>query len=319
MRCSRRLALLSLKSLLISIILISGLQAVELELKETASVEGSYILLKDICRVNGKSVLLGDVKVKRSPPPCRSEYVTKEEVARSIYSFLRGRRIPDNFSLKLRGAERCRVERVCTRIDSSKLKERLKKFIEERFSGIKVVSLYAPSITVPSKNFRDSVEVKEKGNHYVRLKYTVFAGNETFRTFWITARVEKLVKTVVAAKFIPKGKIITADDLQVIELPERKARLGFPSKGEVIGKVARVNIKKGSTIRESLLKPNYIVRRGDTVRISYRRGAISVQIAGRAMENGALGDIIKVENVSTGKKLRCKVIGEDSVKFLEGY
>ena len=39
-------------------------------------------------------------------------------------------------------------------------------------------------------------------------------------------------------------------------------------------------------------------------------GGISVDMLGFARENGQIGDWIKVENASSGKTIRAKVIGE---------
>ncbi len=315
MKCLGRLVLLSLSLAL----LIIDAKAVNIELKKNAQVNSSYILLSDISDIKGNgtlSVFLRDLKIRKSPPLCRSIKVSKEEAARRIYHYLNENRLIGKYKLKLSGAEWCEVERPCTKLNSSFLKGRITEFLNEKLKNKKVVSVYTPSLTIPSGKLKDHIQIKEEGKRFVRIEYTIYLNGSKYKTFWITARVEPLVKTIIAAKDIKKGEIIKADDLKLAKLPERSAKKGFSNVADIVGKIAKVNIPKGTIVKKSSLKPNFLTLRGKPVKIVYSKGNINIELLGVALENGALGDIIKVENLSTRKILLCKVVGKNCVRFV---
>jgi flagella basal body P-ring formation protein FlgA len=321
MKCLEHLALLSLNLAVSLLLLTQAAIGADIELKESAKVKGPYIQLTDISKIKGNgaiSIFLKSLRIKRSPPLCRTTEISKEEVAGAIYRYLRENQMVEKYKLRLTGAQKCKVIRPCLKIDSFQIKQKIKDFLESKYKNIKVVSLYAPSLTVPSENFKDNIQIKDKGKRFIRIKYTIYLNNQIYKTFWITARVEPLVKAVVAARNIPKGKIITTEDLTFEKLPERTAKKGFLNFKEVVGKVTKRNISKGTLIKQTFLKPNFLTLRGKPVKITYSKGNINIELLGIALENGALGDIIKVENISTRKVLLCEVIGKNSVKFLEG-
>ncbi|MEO2068742.1 MAG: flagellar basal body P-ring formation chaperone FlgA, partial [Desulfurobacteriaceae bacterium] len=208
------------------------------------------------------------------------------------------------------------VKRVCIYLKEDELKKRIVSLFRKKFPDWEIVSISVPRIIIPYSSFKDSLEVEKLDRRYARVRYTIFRNGKPVKRVFITLRVEKKQSVVVAKKNIPKGKIITFEDLEVVKLPESKAKNTFLSKEEVIGRVARRDIRKGEVIRERDILPHFIVFKGKPVKVVYSSGTIHIEILGIALENGSLGDIIKVKNISTGKVLLCRVIGNGIVKFL---
>jgi flagella basal body P-ring formation protein FlgA len=56
-----------------------------------------------------------------------------------------------------------------------------------------------------------------------------------------------------------------------------------------------------------------IIKRGQRISVIARRGNIEISVDARAVEDGKVGESIRVENISTHKVLRGKVMNEKAV------
>jgi flagella basal body P-ring formation protein FlgA len=202
------------------------------------------------------------------------------------------------------------------KIDRERIKEAVVEFFRENYPDYVVLSVSAPSVSIPYGRFEERISLDSLGERYARVKYELLVDSVPFKKFWIPVRVDKKVDAVVASRDIPKGKVVTLQDVKREKLPSLRVRGGVLTIESVVGKVAKRNIRAGEVIKERDLEPNFVVKKGKPVKLIYESGGIHVELLAVALENGAVGDIIKVKNVSTGKVLVCKVIGENTVKFL---
>ncbi len=64
----------------------------------------------------------------------------------------------------------------------------------------------------------------------------------------------------------------------------------------VIGLETKRPLTAGTIVSKAMLAKPFVVRSGDNVAIVSRSGTIVVQVAGQAMQGGAVGDVIRVRN-----------------------
>jgi flagella basal body P-ring formation protein FlgA len=57
-----------------------------------------------------------------------------------------------------------------------------------------------------------------------------------------------------------------------------------------------------------------MVRRGKMVLLIGESKRLLIKTQGKALENGRLGDVIKVKNITSGKVVHATVTGENTVK-----
>ena len=111
---------------------------------------------------------------------------------------------------------------------------------------------------------------------------------------------------VIAARHIRAGTVVARDDL-----------IG-ESDGEVftamIGRETSRTIVKGAPITPQDVQPRRFVKRNALVRIEFEKGPLLMSAEGRALEDGALGDVIRVMNVSSRTNLSVVVVGENRVQ-----
>ncbi|SNR88606.1 flagellar basal body P-ring formation chaperone FlgA [Desulfurobacterium atlanticum] len=194
------------------------------------------------------------------------------------------------------------------------LKDFMKTYVEKQYPEYKVLRVSAPNLQVDEKSkFKVSLESSDR--YYLRFKvFGYFNGKE--EVVPVSVRVVKLKNVVVAAKDILPGELITKDLLKLKRVSEFKAGNAFSSINEVSGKRAKRLIKSERIIKFTDVEPDYKVFKNTPVKVVYESGAIRIEMMGLALQNGALGDIIEVKNISTGKKILCKVVGNGVVKFM---
>ncbi len=82
---------------------------------------------------------------------------------------------------------------------------------------------------------------------------------------------------------------------------------------EILGKKLKTNLEAGSPIHLYDVEPLYLVKRGDRVRLYVKSGTVSVETVAKALDCGALGDIIRVINLDSRRTISAKVAGKGAV------
>jgi len=292
--------------------------AAEVVLKSDVKVSGERVFLSDIADIRGtpaEKELLSDIFVTSSPSPCREKTLSKKRIAERIVRFLEENGISFK-EIRITGSSLIRITRPCVRIDRERIKKAVVKFFSKNYPDYVVLSVSAPSVAIPYGRFKERISLDSLGDRYARVKYEILVNGVPVKKFWIPVRLDKKVEAVVAAHDIPKGKVISLSDVRKKKLPSLKVKGGVISFKSALGKLAKRDIRAGEVIKERDLEPNFVVKEGRPVKLVYEANGIHIELPAIALENGAVGDIIKVKNVSTGKVLVCRVIGENTVRFL---
>jgi flagella basal body P-ring formation protein FlgA len=132
--------------------------------------------------------------------------------------------------------------------------------------------------------------------------------------FVVRAKVS--AKVAIAANDLIAGKFLSPSDV----LLERHDISGVPDSFSDLtlldGMSARRTVRAGELLRQNMLVPATVVRRGDLVRIVARREQIEVSMAGEALDNGGRGATVRVRN-SSGTIIRARVIEAGTVEPAE--
>lgn len=107
-----------------------------------------------------------------------------------------------------------------------------------------------------------------------------------------------LADTVLANRTIRAQSVIGPDDIRVVP---GTTPGGISDPNEVIGKEARTNIYAGRAVRLADVGAPALVKRNQIVTILYRTGPLSIIAEGRALDRGAVGERLRVLNLSSRK------------------
>ena len=130
-----------------------------------------------------------------------------------------------------------------------------------------------------------------------------------------TAVVDE-IEVVALARSVSRNEMIAADDILMVAISERNALGAFFDPADVIGRRVKIGVGVNQPLMARHLHPDYLVEEGSEVLISSYAGGVSVDMVGYALENGQFGEWIGVENASSGKMVRAKIMGEKKVTVI---
>jgi flagella basal body P-ring formation protein FlgA len=115
-----------------------------------------------------------------------------------------------------------------------------------------------------------------------------------------------------AAHTLPAGSVITAGDLRVIDTD----RPGLTDPSAAIGMQTRITIYEGRPLHANMLQAPRLVDRNQIVRLSFLRGGLRIDTEGRAMDDGAAGDLIRVMNIGSRSTVSAQVMPDGSLAVM---
>jgi flagella basal body P-ring formation protein FlgA len=149
------------------------------------------------------------------------------------------------------------------------------------------------------------------------LKVRIDIGGEPYTLVDIAPYLTIDVPVVVAACDIERGRAITSADLEISKRDLVAAHLNDPITDtvQVAGMAAKQSIKKGDPIQQRFLELPILVERGKDVTVVIRISGLDVTITMQALDNGRLGDSVRVKNKSSGAIVTGEVIGNRLVEI----
>jgi len=103
-------------------------------------------------------------------------------------------------------------------------------------------------------------------------------------------------ETLIATRTIPARSIIGPDDLEIRDVTVVG---GISDPSFAIGQEARVALYAGRPVRAGDLSAPAIIERNQIVQLIYLNGGILISTEGRALDRAAVGDWIRVMNLSS--------------------
>jgi flagella basal body P-ring formation protein FlgA len=118
---------------------------------------------------------------------------------------------------------------------------------------------------------------------------------------------------VALNRSMTKGEVITASDLELMPITAQQKTGIFVDPDDLVGRRIKTAIHTQKPIYSHQLEPYYMVEQKKPVTIAFSHQGIYVEMIGVSLENGQFGEVIKVENLSSGKTVFGKVIGNRKI------
>ncbi len=129
-------------------------------------------------------------------------------------------------------------------------------------------------------------------------------------TLVLMGEVRMLVPVPVPRRPVPAGARLEAGMLETVERPLRTLPAEVVREVAALeGLEARRRLPAGRPIRRDDVGPPRLVRRGEAVTVVYRRGALELLLTARALEDGGLGEVVRLINPDSRRSLRARVTG----------
>lgn len=214
----------------------------------------------------------------------------------------------------------CRAEAVV--LDKKMLEEKIKTSVENQIKQnfdidgrieIKSVKLPYGDIEV------DVSDVKSiKTQTSINLKYfntttiakvNLIINGKSVSSFVSQIKISTYDKVWVAKDYIRRGEVLSN-----VAFEERE--VSFASKGikdrkfDIYKYIAKKNYRPGDTIDMTFIKPAPDIVKDGLVFVMFKSSNVSVTVPGKAMEEGNIGDYIRVRSKEFRKDYRGKIISE---------
>lgn len=285
----------------------------EVRLRNAIVVEGSDITLGDLFEGTGEMAFL---TVRPAPEPGERLSIR----ARSLQEFARAKGLDWRVPPGLRSIQ---VERAGQPIPRQDLEAALwpelrtagvrgsfEIDLQGRGNGINVPPdasylIEANAVDFDRRTFRFSANLKISGAEFAtkRLKVSGYA--------------RELVRLPVLTKRLEKGQTIRAEDISLIEVRAAENRQSTArDASELVGQETKRALLANQPVRLSDVQAPILIKKGSLVTMHVRTPVMSLSAVGQALENGALGDVVRILNPKSHKTVQGTVVSKGQVQMI---
>ena len=125
----------------------------------------------------------------------------------------------------------------------------------------------------------------------------------------VTGTLVETAEAVIPLRAIALGEVIKSSDVMI----ERRPKTEVIAIEEVLGLAAKRALKPGQVIRAGDVMKQELVGRNETVTIVYEAPGMVLTIRGKALDAGAMGDVVNVLNVQSKRTIQATVSGAGRV------
>jgi flagella basal body P-ring formation protein FlgA len=163
----------------------------------------------------------------------------------------------------------------------------------------------------PLETFSPSEETQPLGKITVGVRCT----GSTPWTLFVPVTVHVTAEVVIADHDLARGDLIKAEDLRLESRDLSRLHFGYLENPEAaVGNRVRQHIRRDEVITPSRIAAPLAVKRNSRVIIIASNPAVAVRMAGIALENGGIGDRIRVRNRSSKRELEATIVSQGVVQ-----
>jgi len=149
---------------------------------------------------------------------------------------------------------------------------------------------------------------------YARLVAVVRVNGVVENRVRLSGWVHIFDSVVCTCRNLKKGEIIRKDDLYLAR--KNISHLSpdiLTDMSKAVGLMVKHTIRTDTCLKEWMLEKSPIVDRGDIVTILAESGGLKVTVPGSVLERGYLGELIRVQNTMSKRRIYARVINSSTV------
>lgn len=130
----------------------------------------------------------------------------------------------------------------------------------------------------------------------------------------ISGRIERLVPVPVLKSGLKNGDIISAHDIDFVEMPKNRIPSGIiTQEQDLLNMTPRRVISGGKLVMQNDIEKPKMVDRGDSITLVFANGPLLLTAKGKSLQAGAMGDTVRVSNLDSNKNLQGVVTADREV------
>lgn len=280
-------------------------------LRTAIMVVDEVVTLGDLFEGAGSA---GSVVVTPAPPPGQRKVLSLRLIAAAARNNgldWNGRASSGRITVE-RAGQRIAPRDIMREIESALLREGMSGPRQIRLSNSRL-ALYVP-LGSDAGIIVERVDFDSSGSRFEAF-ISIPAGGDSARKIRVTGRAISVIEVPVLISAIAVGHIIAGSDLSSAMVPVNRAGANIVTESNrLIGQMARRNLRPNIPLRAHDIRPQVTIARGSMVTMIVTAPGMTLTTAGRALEDGATGDTIRVLNTGTHTTVEARVISPDRVQ-----
>lgn len=195
--------------------------------------------------------------------------------------------------------------------------------VQERLGSsaeVTVDHLWMPAMAAPGSGVTAAIEPGARLGRPVhfRLMAATGSGRELVRFASVVASLSVRVEHARLVTAVRPGTALTPD--QTITAIDRVADVRIerlPRAAEVVGARVRQMLPAGVVIEEWMIERDAAVRSGEIVGVRAVVGGVEARGVAKASERGAIGSVIRLVNLQSGRTLKGRVVSRGEVEVVQ--
>ena len=148
---------------------------------------------------------------------------------------------------------------------------------------------------------------------YIKLTAEVNVDGQVKNEVLVSGYIDVFESVVCTSRHLKRGEVIEKDDVYLAKRNvSRLSSKVITHMDKAQGLTAKHNIKADTCLKEWMLGKTPVVNRGDIITIFAESGGLRVTVPGKVLMKGCPGDLIKVQNLMSEKRIYAKVIDDSS-------
>ena len=133
----------------------------------------------------------------------------------------------------------------------------------------------------------------------------------------VTGRLIKITEVPVLNRRMLRNEVITKGDIKWIKVRGDRLRRGtITDSNELIGMAVKRGAKSGMPLQTGAIQRPILVAKGSLVTIILKAPKMILTVQGKALDNGADGDTVRITNTQSNKVIEAEVTGMGKVAVL---
>lgn len=305
-----------LLAIILALVLVMGLLLSGIDRAFAAALPHAQVLVRD------EQIRLGDVfdgLTKHADFVLAPAPKPGEELVWNEPTLLR---IATAFNLPWRptGKDEVRIRRAAVLVDA----DTLRAVVRDHLASLNAEDIYnvnftseVPEIIIPGEAAPNvelsDFSMQQTGGTFSAIVSIGAEGGPT-KTVNLHGVAERMQRYPVLKADFKNGEIIGEKDITWLT-----QKAGTMNRGavinisDIIGATPRRGVSAGEIIRPESLQMPLLIKRGDLVTMVFNEGGMYLTARGRALVDGAMGEVIKVNNASSNRQLEARVTGHKEV------
>lgn len=291
---------------------------IKIVVRETSQVNRADIFLGDIADIYASDFLkdaLLKINLEPSPKPDKIKLLDNKKIISAIHG---QQYLPEDVNVIL--PERVYVKRLSQHV----LKEDIKKFMEQHLSGafkdkeFELVSLRVRGLELYPQGEVEFVLssddiIGQKGRIAVFIDVNV--SGKKYDRLSVTGQVAVFENVLCVNRSFSKGTQLGREDvyfkkMNIFDLSDDYIR----QFDRLEKKVLKASVKKDEYLKASLIDQPPLIQKGDMVTLVSKNENLLIVTSGISKEDGFENELIRVENLNSGKLVQGIVKGKTKVE-----